>query len=137
MSYVSGHGHHKTWATDSRFATNAARVAHRTELVPLLRQTTVHKTTAQWIAALEQANVPCGPINTLEQVFADPHVQARGLHVNLAHSAAGSAPSVASPLRFSKTPVQYRMAPPALGADTARVLSALSVSNSSHINPTT
>lgn len=128
---------HAQWATDSRFATNAARVAHRTELVPLLRQTTVHKTTAQWIAALEQANVPCGPINTLEQVFADPHVQARGLHVNLAHSAAGSAPSVASPLRFSKTPVQYRMAPPALGADTARVLSALSVSNSSHINPTT
>jgi crotonobetainyl-CoA:carnitine CoA-transferase CaiB-like acyl-CoA transferase len=112
-------------------------VTHRTELVPLLRQTTVHKTTAEWIAALEQANVPCGPINTLEQVFADPHVQARGLHVNLAHSVTDSVPSVASPLRFSKTPVQYLRAPPALGADTEQVLSALSVSTNSHINPTT
>jgi len=97
----------------------------------------VHKTTAEWIAALEQANVPCGPINTLEQVFADPHVQARGLHVNLEHPVTGFAPSVASPLRFSKTPVQYRMAPPALGADTAQVLSALLASTHSLLNPTT
>jgi crotonobetainyl-CoA:carnitine CoA-transferase CaiB-like acyl-CoA transferase len=94
-------------------------------LVPLLRQATVHKTTAQWVTALEAANVPCGPINTLEQVFADPQVLARGLRVDLPHPVTGTAPSVASPLRFSKTPVQYRAAAPALGADTERVLGAL------------
>jgi len=113
------------WSTDPRFATNAARVAHRAELVPLLRQVTVQRTTAQWITALETANVPCGPINTLEQVFADPHVQARGLRVELPHPVAGTTPGVASPLRFSKTPVQYRRAAPALGADTAAVLAGL------------
>jgi crotonobetainyl-CoA:carnitine CoA-transferase CaiB-like acyl-CoA transferase len=118
---------HSEWAADARFATNAARVANRAVLVPLLRQATVHQTTAQWIVALERANVPCGPINTLEQVFADPHVQARCLHVDLPHPLAGSAPAVASPLRFSRTPVQYRSAAPALGADTEAVLSALNL----------
>lgn len=113
------------WSTDPRFATNAARVAHRAELVPLLRQVTVQRTTAQWIDALETANVPCGPINTVEQVFADPHVQARGLRVELPHPVAGATPGVASPLRFSKTPVQYRRAAPALGADTVPVLAEL------------
>ncbi|HSV54511.1 MAG TPA: CoA transferase, partial [Burkholderiaceae bacterium] len=85
-------------------------------------QATVQKTTAQWIALLEAANVPCGPINTLAQVFADPHVVARGLRVDLPHPVAGTAPAVASPLRLSKTPVQYRHAAPALGADTEQVL---------------
>lgn len=118
------------WSTDPRFATNAARVAHRAELVPLLRQVTVQRSTAQWIAALETANVPCGPINTLEQVFADPHVQARGLRVELPHPVAGTTPGVASPLRFSKTPVQYRRAAPALGADTAAVLTDLQAARS-------
>jgi crotonobetainyl-CoA:carnitine CoA-transferase CaiB-like acyl-CoA transferase len=113
------------WAADARFATNAARVENRAVLVPLLRQATVHKTTADWVLALEAANVPCGPINTLEQVFADPQVQARGLRVDLPHPVTGTAPTVASPLRFSKTPVQYRSAAPALGADTERVLSQL------------
>jgi crotonobetainyl-CoA:carnitine CoA-transferase CaiB-like acyl-CoA transferase len=116
------------WSADARFATNAARVQNRGVLVPLLRQATVHKTTAQWVTALEAANVPCGPINTLEQVFADPQVLARGLRVDLPHPVTGTAPAVASPLRFSKTPVQYRSAAPALGADTEAVLGALRVS---------
>jgi crotonobetainyl-CoA:carnitine CoA-transferase CaiB-like acyl-CoA transferase len=116
---------HAEWAADPRFATNSARVAHRGELVPLLRQVTVQRTTAQWIAALETANVPCGPINTLEQVFADPQVQARGLRVDLPHPLAGTAPAVASPLRFSRTPVQYRWAAPALGAHTEPILARL------------
>jgi crotonobetainyl-CoA:carnitine CoA-transferase CaiB-like acyl-CoA transferase len=114
------------WALDVRFATNAARVAHRKVLVPLLRQTTVQKTTAEWVLLLEAANVPCGPINTLEQVFADPHVLARGLRVDIPHPVTGTAPAVASPLRLSKTPVQYRHAAPALGADTEEVLRKLS-----------
>ncbi len=113
------------WSTDPRFATNAARVENRAVLVPLLRQTTVHRSTDQWIADLEAANVPCGPINTLAQVFADPQVQARGLRVDLPHPVTGTAPAVASPLRFSKTPVQYRSAAPALGADTEAVLATL------------
>ena len=113
------------WASDPRFATNAARVEHRAQLVPLLRQATVQRSTAEWISLLAQANVPCGPINTLAQVFADPQVQARGLRVELPHAVAGPVAGVASPLRLSKTPVQYRWAAPALGADTAAVLAAL------------
>ena len=109
-------------AADSRFSTNQARVAHRGELIPLLRQATVFKTTAEWLAALEQAGVPCGPINDLQQVFADPQVQARGLRVELPHPLAGSVPQVASPIRLSATPVQYRNAPPLLGEHTEQVL---------------
>jgi len=109
-------------AVDPRFSTNQARVAHRAELIPLIRQATVFKTTAEWLAALEQAGVPCGPINDLQQVFADPQVQARGLRVELPHPLAGSVPQVASPIRLSATPVQYRNAPPLLGEHTEQVL---------------
>jgi len=116
---------HSEWAADSRYATNAARVQNRAQLVPLLRQATVMRTTSEWIALLERANVPCGPINTLEQVFADPHVTARGMSVELPHPVTGTSPAVASPLRLSKTPVQYRHAAPALGADTVDVLRSL------------
>ncbi|SNS52656.1 MULTISPECIES: CaiB/BaiF CoA transferase family protein [Pseudomonas] len=110
------------WADDSRFATNQARVAHRTELIPLIRQVTVFKTTAQWVGDLEQAGVPCGPVNDIEQVFADPQVMARQLQIELPHALAGSVPQVASPIRLSETPVQYRNAPPLLGEHTDQVL---------------
>jgi crotonobetainyl-CoA:carnitine CoA-transferase CaiB-like acyl-CoA transferase len=113
---------HPEWSSDERFATNPARVANRAVLVPLLRQATVMKTTAEWIAALEAQAVPCGPINRLDQVFADPQVQARGLRVDLPHPAFGPVPLVASPIRLSETPVQYRYAPPTLGEHTDEVL---------------
>jgi crotonobetainyl-CoA:carnitine CoA-transferase CaiB-like acyl-CoA transferase len=116
---------HPEWSEDPRFATNAERVKNRSQLVPLLRQATVYKTTNDWIALLEKANVPCGPINTLEQVFADPHVIAKGLRIDVPHPVTGTAPGVASPLRLSKTPVRYQVAAPALGADTADVLRQL------------
>ncbi len=116
---------HPEWAADERFASNAARVRHRKELIPLLRQTTVLRTTAAWIAALENAAVPCGPINDLAGVFADPQVQARGLRIDLPHAAGGVAPQVANPIRLSATPVAYRTAPPTLGEDTDAVLRAL------------
>ena len=116
---------HPEWSADPRYATNAARVENRSQLVPLLRQATVMKTTVEWIRLLEAANVPCGPINTLEEVFADPHVVARGLRVELPHPITGTAPGVASPLRLSKTPVCLRHAAPALGADTRDVLNSL------------
>ena len=110
------------WASDKRFASNAARVRNRQELIPLLRQTTVQRNTGEWIAALERAAVPCGPINDLAAVFADPQVQARGMRLEMPHGSGGSAPQVASPMRLSATPVEYRKAPPTLGEDTDAVL---------------
>lgn len=112
-------------ADDPRFASNKARVAHRAELIPLLRQATVFKTTAQWIELLEKAGVPCGPINDLEQVFADPQVKARGLRLELPNAMGSSTPQVASPLRLSVTPVDYRSAPPLLGQHTESLLQGL------------
>jgi len=113
------------WADDPRFLTNKLRVAHRAELIPLIRQATVFKTTAQWVSDLERVGVPCGPINDLAQVFADPQVQARGLALRLPHALGGSVPQVASPIRLSETPVEYRSAPPLLGEHTDVVLEAL------------
>jgi crotonobetainyl-CoA:carnitine CoA-transferase CaiB-like acyl-CoA transferase len=110
------------WADDPRFMTNTLRVANRSALIPLIRQATVFKTTAEWVAQLERAGVPCGPINDLSQVFADPQVQARGLAVELPHPLAGLVPQVASPIRLSATPVEYRNAPPLLGEHTLEVL---------------
>ena len=107
---------------DPRFATNKLRVANRAELVPLIRQLTVFKATAEWVAQLEAVGVPCGPINDLAQVFADPQVRARGLAMQLPHALAGLVPQVASPIRLSETPVEYRNAPPLLGEHTQQVL---------------
>ena len=107
---------------DPRFSTNKLRVANRAELVPLIRQLTVFKTTAEWVAQLEAVGVPCGPINDLAQVFADPQVRARGLAMQLPHALAGLVPQVASPIRLSETPVEYRKAPPLLGEHTQQVL---------------
>lgn len=113
---------HPEWAVDARFATNALRVANRTAMIPLLRQATVMRTSAEWIALLETHAVPCGPINRIDQVFADPQVQARGLRIELAHALAGQVPLVASPIRLSASPVSYRHPPPLLGEHTDEVL---------------
>ena len=113
------------WATDPRFLTNKLRVANRGELIPLIRQATVFKTTAQWVDELEAAGVPCGPVNDLAQVFDDPQVLARGLAIELPHALGGRVAQVASPIRLSETPVEYRRAPPLLGEHTAQVLQAL------------
>ncbi|GAA5131410.1 CaiB/BaiF CoA transferase family protein [Alloalcanivorax gelatiniphagus] len=116
---------HPEWAEDPRFATNRSRVEHREVLVPLLRQTTVMKTTREWLDDLEAVGVPCGPVNTLEQVFEDPQAQARGLRREMEHPSAGAVPTVASPLRLSATPAQYRRPPPLLGEHTREVLGDL------------
>jgi crotonobetainyl-CoA:carnitine CoA-transferase CaiB-like acyl-CoA transferase len=99
---------------DPRFTTNPSRVRHRTELIPLLSQALQQKTRDHWITALEAVGVPCGPVNTLSQVFADPHVQSRGMVVEMPHAGAavGHVRVVANPIRLSETPVQYRSAPP-------------------------
>jgi crotonobetainyl-CoA:carnitine CoA-transferase CaiB-like acyl-CoA transferase len=109
-------------ATDARFASNASRVAHRQILVDLLTPMMATKSNADWISLLERANVPCGPINRLDEVFADPQAIARGLKISMNHSAAGMIDLVASPLRLSRTPPEYKSAPPLLGEHTDAVL---------------
>ena len=110
------------WASDARFVSNAARLAHRMELITLMRTLTVQRSTRDWIALLEQHAVPCGPINTVSDVFADEQVKARGMQIEMQHPQAGGIPLVASPIRLSDTPVQYRSSPPQLGQHTQAVL---------------
>ncbi|PZP93777.1 MAG: CoA transferase [Variovorax paradoxus] len=113
---------HPEWASDPRFVRNTDRLQHRDVLIPLLRSATVQRTTADWIALLEKAGVPCGPINTIADVFADPQVRARGLQMAMPHAAGADVALVANPIRLSDTPVQYREAPPQLGQHTRAVL---------------
>jgi len=113
---------HPEWSADERFSSNSQRVANRTVLVPLLRQATVMRTSADWIAALEADGVPCGPINRIDEVFADPQVRSRGLHIDMPHTLAGVVPLVANPIRLSGSPVAYHRPPPMLGEHTAEVL---------------
>ena len=108
-------------AADSRFFTNAQRVAHRAELTAALEALTRGITTGELAAALDAAGVPCGPINRIDQVFAEPQAVARELVVEQTREGQ-TIRTVASPMRLSKTPVSYRTAPPALGADTGAVL---------------
>jgi crotonobetainyl-CoA:carnitine CoA-transferase CaiB-like acyl-CoA transferase len=112
-------------ATDPRFARNASRVRNRAVLVPLLAAHLKLRSRAEWLADLEAAKVPAGPINDLAEVFADPHVQHRGMAVELPHPLAGSVRLVASPIKLGATPVRYRRAPPLLGADTDAVLNEI------------
>ncbi len=110
------------WADDERFTTNSARVFHREQLVPMLRQATVMRSTDEWVEALEAAGVPCGPVNTLEQVFSDPQVQAREMQVALQHEKMGDVPGVGNPIQMGLTPITYRSAPPTLGQHTEEIL---------------
>jgi crotonobetainyl-CoA:carnitine CoA-transferase CaiB-like acyl-CoA transferase len=107
-----------------RYPTNAQRVNNREILVALLNPVFAARTTADWIGLLEAANVPCGPINRIDQVFADPQAIARGLKITMPH-ASGPLELVASPIRLEKTPPEYRSAPPLLGQHTDEVLSQM------------
>ena len=109
-------------ADDRRFASNRARVEHRADLLPLLEPRLRQRTTRDWIAALEAAGVPCGPINRLEEVFADPQVRHRGMAVEMAHPLSPHMPAVASPMRFSATPLGGAAPPPLLGQHSEEVL---------------
>jgi len=109
-------------AADPRYATNPGRVVNRETLVPVLAERMRAGGRDHWLRELERAGVPAGPINTIDQVYQDPQVQAREMWRDLPHPVAGTAPTTASPLRFSDSPVQYRYAPPMLGQHTAEVL---------------
>ena len=111
-------------ALDPLYARNADRVRHRDTLVPLLAALLKQRCKTDWLVALEAAKVPCGAINNLEQVFADPHVLERHMVVDMPHPLVDSIRLVASPINLSATPVQYLRAPPMLGQHTDEVLSA-------------
>ena len=112
-------------ANDPRFARNADRVRHRETLVPLLAEIVRQRSKQDWLAALEAAKVPCGAINNLAEVFADPQVIARGMAVTVPHPMADGLRLVASPMKLSATPPTVRRAPPLLGQHTDEVLAEL------------
>ena len=112
-------------ARDPRFATNAVRFANKDALVAIIEDITGARPAAEWVALLEPAGVPCGPVNDVAQVFADPQVRARGMRVEVEHPVAGPIPLIASPVRLSHTPITYDRPPPLLGAHTREILGAL------------
>lgn len=113
------------WAKDPRFATNPARVANRETLIPLLHDLIHRKTVAEWLHLCAGADVPAGPVNTIDKVFADPQVLARGMLVRMPHPALGTVPLAGTPLNLSATPAQMRLPPPLLGEHTDAILSRL------------
>ncbi len=112
-------------SADSRFATNAARVRNRDQLVPILERSFEPRSCADWLSELEARGIPCGPINSIDQVFQDPQVSARGMRLEMPHPRAGQVPLVASPIKLSNTPVEPKLPPPLLGEHTDQVLSKL------------
>jgi formyl-CoA transferase len=112
-------------ADDARFTTNAKRVANRAELTRILSEIMLRRSTREWLAALEAAGVPCGPINDLAQVFSEPQAMARNLKFELQHPRAGKVALVRSPMRFSETPIEHGLPPPLLGQHTDEVLRSL------------
>jgi crotonobetainyl-CoA:carnitine CoA-transferase CaiB-like acyl-CoA transferase len=116
------------WAADDRFARNAERVRHRDILVPLLAERMRQRSKQDWLSALEAAKVPCGPINGLDEVFADPQVIERGMTAPINHPLNAGLRLVASPLKLSATPVSVRYPPPLLGEHTDQVLAEAGLS---------
>jgi formyl-CoA transferase len=113
---------HAEWARDERFARNESRVRHRGTLVPLVAAVVATRTQHEWLAELEAVGVPCGPINKLDQVFADPQLLARGMKIDLPHPLAGSVPQVNVPVKMSGTPLVPENPPPLLAQHTLQVL---------------
>ena len=114
-------------AADERFRTNAARVRNRKELIKLLEPVVAGHRCRHWLDGLEPLDVICGPINTIDQVFADPQVRSRGMKLEMSHPLAGEAPInvIASPIKMSATPPSYVHPPPTLGQHTDEVLREL------------
>ena len=114
-------------ALDERFVRNAGRVRHRDALIPQLAERMRARTRADWLAALEAAKVPCGPINDMADVFADPQVLQRGMVLDVPHPLNDALRLVASPMKLSATPVRLRRPPPLLGQHTDEVLAEFGV----------
>ncbi len=116
---------HEEWAGEPRFASNPARVAHREVLVGRISEVLMTRPADRWLPALEEAGIPAGPIQDIAEALACPQALARELVRTIADPHRGAFPGLASPLRFSRTPVRYRRPPPALGADTGDILAEL------------
>jgi formyl-CoA transferase len=112
-------------ASDARFRLNSERVKNREELIALLKPIFLSRTAHEWLSALEAAGIPCGPINTLDKVFSMPQVEARQMLIHMQHPEIGDLRLVGSPLKFSETPVDYKLSPPRLGEHTEEILKEL------------
>jgi crotonobetainyl-CoA:carnitine CoA-transferase CaiB-like acyl-CoA transferase len=115
--------------TDERFATNAARVRHLPVLTAMLRDLLASRSSGEWASLFDEAGIPCGPINSIPQVFCDPQVEHRGMVVDIPHPTAGKVPMVASPMRFANAPLEFRRSPPLLGQHTDEVLRELGLNS--------
>lgn len=113
------------WADDERFVTNRVRVQNRDVLVPLLQRKMLERSKEQWLEDLESVQVPAGPINSVAEVFQEPQIQARDMQVTVPHPYNEALQLVGNPIKFSRTPVEYRSAPPTLGQHTEDVLARL------------
>ncbi len=109
-------------AVDERYATNQNRVANRNELIEKLEALLLERNLDHWLEHLSAVHVPCGPINTIDRVFANEQVQHRNMQFTLPHPSAGEVPMVANPVKFSVTPIEYEAAPPTLGQHTDKFL---------------
>jgi crotonobetainyl-CoA:carnitine CoA-transferase CaiB-like acyl-CoA transferase len=114
---------------DERFRTNALRTQNRVELIPLLQKMFDVKPAGEWLEQLAAAEIPAAPINTVEDAVNDAQTLARNMIVQLEHPALGVARSIGNPIKFSETPVSYRLAPPLLGEHTKEILCGLGYSN--------
>ncbi len=120
-------------AKDPRFSTNGERVKNRDEITRLLNEIFLKRPTREWVKLLDQAGVANGPINTIQQVFEEPQVQARGMKIELTHAVAGKVALVASPMKFSGTPIKHEVPPPALGQHTEEILGGVLKKNATEI----
>jgi crotonobetainyl-CoA:carnitine CoA-transferase CaiB-like acyl-CoA transferase len=120
-------------AQDPRFSTNGERVKNREEITRLLNEIFLKRPTREWVKLLDAAGVANGPINTIQKVFEEPQVQARGMKIDLPHAAAGTVPLVASPMKFSGTPIKHEVPPPVLGQHTDEILSSVLKKNPAEI----
>ena len=121
-------------AKDPRYSTNGERVNNRDEITRLLNEIFLKRPTREWVKLLDEAGVANGPINTIEKVFEEPQVQSRGMKIELPHAVAGKVPLVASPMKFSGTPIKHEVPPPALGQHTDEILKGVLKKNPDEIS---
>ena len=120
-------------ALDPRYSTNGERVKNREEITAILNEIFLKYTTREWVKMLDEAGVANGPINTVAEVFEEPQVLARAMKIELPHAVAGSVSLVASPMKFSGTPLKHEIPPPALGQHTDEILSTVLNKNAEQI----